>query len=34
MINRLRPDLLENAKDEPVEQIVRPDVRTVDQNVD
>jgi len=33
MINRLRPDLLEKAQGEPVEPIVRPDVRRVDENV-
>ena len=33
MINRLRPDLLEKAQDEPMESIVRPDVRRVDANV-
>ena len=32
MINRLRPDLLENAEDKPVESI-RPDVRRVDENI-
>lgn len=30
MINRLRPDLLEKAKEEPVDKIVRSDVRTID----
>lgn len=33
MINRLRPDLLEKVQGEPVEPIVRPDVRRVDENV-
>ena len=33
MINRLRPDLLEKAQDEPVGRIERPDVRRVDENI-
>ena len=33
MINRLRPDLLEKAQDEPMEAIVRPDIRRVNDNV-
>ena len=33
MINRLRPDLLEKAQDEPMEGIVRPDVRSVHENI-
>ena len=33
MINRLRPDLLEKAQDEPMEAIVRPDVRSVNENI-
>lgn len=33
MINRLRPDLLEKAQNEPMEAIVRPDIRRVDENV-
>ena len=33
MINRLRPDLLENAKEKPVESTIRPDVRRVDENI-
>ena len=33
MIQRLRPDLLEKAENEPMEAIVRPDIRRVDENV-
>ena len=33
MINRLRPDLLEKAQDEPLGRIERPDVRRVDENI-
>ena len=33
MINKLRPDLLEKAKENPTEKIVRSDVRNVDENV-
>ena len=33
MINRLRPDLLENAEDRPVESTIKPDVRRVDENI-
>ena len=33
MINRLRPDLLDKAKEQPIDKIERSDVRNVDENI-